>query len=331
MAQWMKAVVVTHHGGPDGLKLVSLEVPTYGAHEVLIKAHATSVNFVDIKERLGIYPEGKALPYVPGIDVYGEIVSKGNAVTEQLSIGQKVIALTTKGTYQSYVVAPEMLVLPISNSIASPQLAAFPAVAATAYMLLVWVGRLKKGETVLIQGGNGGVGTITTQLAHVLGAEKIFVTINRFKNTQKLFEIGATHVFKRNPNMLQAIIDEIKQGGVDVILDPVGGHNTQRYADLLSFYGRLIQYGNAGGTSTIVDITDGYKKCQTIAGFSLITTMRHRPALIRQALLQMLNYLQEGKIRIVVDRQYRLEEASMAHQYMESGKHFGKILLTMDH
>jgi NADPH2:quinone reductase len=322
----MKALLVTEFGGTDVLKFMDVEIPVIKPNEVLIKVDATSVNYADIKARSGQKGASKP-PFIPGLDATGVIEEIGSAVTE-LKVGQRVIAFPHSGTYAEYVVASDLLTFEIPESLSVELAAGAPIVSFLSYTLLADLAKIEKGETVVVHSAAGGVGTTAIQFAKLLGAGKVIGTIGNMNKAPIAFEAGADHVFSYEEGNFAKKVNEITGGkGANIILDSVAGKVTKQSLDCLAPYGRMINFGNSSGEPGTFSTSDVHASCRSVLGFSLGTTRKKRPDLIGGIAKKVIPYLNEGKIQIKIGRQFSIEEAASAQQWIESRQSIGKVLL----
>ena len=324
----MKAVVITDFGGPEVLKLIEMDKPSIAATEVLVKVVATSVNFADIKARVGQYHGTGQPPFIPGLDAAG-IVEEVGAEVQHIKAGDRVIAFPKTGSYAEYVVADEALTFVIPDNLEFDIAAACPTVAFTSYKLLADVAKLQAGETVLIHAAAGGIGTTAIQLAKLLGAGTVIGTVGNKTKMSAAIDAGADHVICYESEDFAEKVNELTDGnGADVILDSISGWVTEKSMDCLAYYGRLVNFGIANGdTPGIVKSTDFHSSCRAMLGFSLGTTRKRRPDLLRDTAEKVLPYLAEGRLQMKIGARYSLEEAAKAHELIESRKSVGKVLI----
>jgi NADPH2:quinone reductase len=323
----VKAVVVTQFGDPGVLQLQTLEKPKPSSHQVLIRVEATGVNFADIKARHGQYHGAGKPPFVPGLDVAGTIEEVGSAV-QDLQIGQRVIAFPKNGSYAEYVVADEVLTYILPDNLDFLTAAACPIVSITSYKLLHDVARIETGDTVLIHAAAGGIGTTAIQLAKLLGAGKVIGTVGSETKKTIATEAGADHVINYEQEDFAKKVLELTDGqGADVILDSIAGKVSEQSLECLAMYGRLVNFGIASGEAGQFQSTSLHSSCRSVLGFSLGTTRNQRPHLLRDAANEVLSFLADGRLRMVIGNQFPLHNAAAAHELVESRKSTGKILL----
>lgn len=325
----MKAIVVEAFGGPDVLKIKEIKQPEFDDDQLLIRVAATSVNFADVQTRKGLYHAGGKPPLIPGLDIAGTIEKIGAKVS-MFKVGQRVIAFPKHGSYAEYVVANENLTYPLPDDIDWITAAACPVVTFTSYKLLADVGLLQAGESVLIHAASGGIGTVSVQLAKLLGASMVIGTVGSKKKRAIVTAAGADAVIVMEQQDFAAEVMKLTDGkGVDLILDSIAGAVTRKSLDCLARYGRLVNFGNASGEAGVVETKDLHASCRAVLGFSLGTTRNFRPDLLQDTAVKVLDLISRDRLKVMVRHTFPLEEARLAHELMESRQHIGKIVLTV--
>lgn len=326
MLRRLKSIIVNQFGGPEVLELKEIEKPKIGPNEVLIKAEKTSVNFADIKKRVGKKGEGK-FPFTPGLDVAGTIESVGENV-EELHIGQRVIAFPSNGSYAEYVVAKDVLTFVLPDNIDFTTAAACPTVSILSYKLLKDIARINKGETVLIHAAAGGVGTTAIQIAKLLGSGMVIGTVSHKDKYSVVLDAGADHVMLYDD--FPANVMNITNGlGADIILDSLSGKISELSMKCLANYGRLIHFGNSSGEIATFKTNELHSSCRSVLGYSLGSTRKERPENLRNAANQILEYLSNKQLSIKIGGELPLEKAALAHELIESRKSVGKLILNI--
>ncbi|MDP5275729.1 quinone oxidoreductase family protein [Chengkuizengella axinellae] len=322
----MKAIIVSEYGLPETMKYIDLETPTIHSKQVLIRVEATSVNFADIKARYGRKGKGD-LPFIPGLDAAGVIEQVGTDV-KHLKVGQRVIAFPKKGSYAEYVAADGNLTFAIPDNVDFHTAAACPIVSFTSYKLLADVARLREGETVLIHAAAGGIGTTAIQLAKILGAKQVIGMVGSYNKMEIAKRAGADHVICHEEEDFANKVRELTNGeGADVILDSISGKVTEKSLECLAYYGRIVHFGNSSGEIGNFKTQDLHSSCRSVLGFSLGTTRNKRPELLKETANQVMKYIADGSLEIVIGKRFKLEEAVEAHQWVESRRSTGKVLL----
>lgn len=324
LPQTMKAVEITAPGAPEVLKPTERPVPQPQKNEVLIKVSAAGVNGPDIMQRKGLYPAPPGASDLPGLEVSGEIVALGEAA-KRWKVGDKVAALTNGGGYAQYCVADAEQCLPIPKGIDVKDAAGLVETFFTVWSNVFIGAGLKSGETFLVHGGAGGIGTTAIQLAKAFGA-RVIATDSPDARCQICRELGADRVVDYKAEDFVEVVREA--GGANVILDIVGGPNIERNFKAASHDARIIQLAFAAGSKVEVNLMPVMLKRLTYTG----STLRTRPPAFKARIASELEaqvwpHLESGRIRVVTGRTFPLAEAAQAHAMMESAEHTGKILL----
>ncbi|WP_420034997.1 quinone oxidoreductase family protein [Streptomyces sp. cg28] len=318
----MRAVRFGEYGGPEVLRTVEIEVPEPGPGQVSVDVAYAGVNFADHKARLEGYRVPQ-LPFVPGLEVSGRIRALGPGV-EGLSVGQEVAALTEGGAYAEVAVANVAVVFPLAAGTDLRTAASLPTVLPTAYALLHSVGRLREGETVLVQGAAGGVGTVTGQLAREAGAGRVVGVVSSGAKAEYARKYGYDDVVLADG--FGAAVRELTGGrGVDLALDPIGGDVLRETLDTLAVFGRLVSFGNASSAPAWqVGQPELYPGGRSVAGFSILTLAQTAPEELRA--LAERAFAVPG-VELPVTGEFALSDAAEAHRTLASRTSTGKLLL----
>ncbi|MEO8970950.1 MAG: zinc-binding dehydrogenase [Ktedonobacteraceae bacterium] len=326
--QTMRAVVISRFGGPEVLELRNLPIPQPGAGQVLIKVAYAGVNYAELMARRGEF-HALPTPFTPGYEVSGTIVVLGTNV-EGFCVGQSVASLTIQGGYAEYATAQAALTFPLDAS-ASPvdleQAAAFPAVATTAYDLLVNAARIRQDEIVLIHTASGGVGIAAGQIARAIGSRLVLGTVSSKEKAAYARTFGYDKVFPVE-GFEQAVLDATAGRGVDIALDSRGEPTRSQNLTLLAPFGRLVVYGNASNIPEQPILPNElWRANKGIIGYSITSLSQTAPHLIAQTVQQVLLLMAVGSLRIDVSAVLPLAQAAEAHRRIESRSHVGKLLL----
>ncbi|NEB74724.1 zinc-binding dehydrogenase [Streptomyces sp. SID14478] len=318
----MRAVRFDEYGGPEVLTAVDVDVPAPGPGQVAIDVAYAGVNFADIKARAEGY-RVPALPFVPGLEVSGRIRALGTGV-EGLAVGQEVAALTEGGAYAEVVVADAVTVFPLPAGLTLRTAATLPTVLPTAYALLHSVGRLQPGESVLVQGAAGGVGTVAGQLARAAGAGRVIGVVSGAAKAEYARKYGYDDVVLTDG--FGSAVRELTGGrGVDLALDPVGGDALRESLGALAVFGRLVSFGNASSAPAWqVGQPELYPTALSVSGFSILTLARTAPGELRA--LAERAFAVPG-IELPVTAEFALRDAAEAHRLIASRTSTGKLLL----
>ncbi|MFF7927626.1 zinc-binding alcohol dehydrogenase family protein [Streptomyces mirabilis] len=325
----MRAVEIQEYGGPEVLRVVEAEVPTPGPGQVSIDVAYTGVNFADLKARADGY-RVPALPFVPGLEASGRVRALGAGVTG-LAVGQQVAALTQGGAYADVVVADAVTVFPLPPGVDLRTGATLPTVLPTAYALIHTVGRLQPGETVLVQGAAGGVGTVLGQLASAAGAGAVLGVVSSEAKAEYAREHGYDEVFvtsSTTPSFAKEVREASGGRGVDLALDPVGGETLRASLDSLAPFGRLVSFGNASGAQPWqVGQPDLYPLALSVSGFSILTLAQTSPTELRALTERAFRTVVDGVVSLPVTAEFALPDAAEAHRLMGTRTSTGKLLL----
>jgi len=243
-------------------------------------------------------------------------------------VGDKVCALLSGGGYAEYVAAPEGQCLPVPENFSFIEAAAIPETFFTVWTNVFEDGALKKGETFLVHGGSGGIGTTAIQMAHQLGA-RVFTTVSKKESVESLKKLGAERVILYKEEDFVAITQELTQEkGVDVILDMVGGDYFERNLEALALKGRLAQIATLQGAKVSLDLRKVMQRRLALHGSTLRGRSVEEKSRIARALGKTVwPLLNQGLLKPLIFKTLPLEKAREAHELMESGHHTGKIVL----
>ena len=325
----MKAIEIVEPGGPEMLRPCTRPVPEPGEGEVLVRVAAAGVNFPDVAQRRGNYPPPPGASDLPGLELSGEIVALGPGVSGPAP-GETVCALVSGGGYAGYCAVPVPQCLPVPDGLDMVQAAALPETFFTVWTNLFDGGRLRAGETVLIHGGSGGIGTTAIQIARAFGA-RVFATARTAEKCAFCEELGAERAINYSDEDFVAVVRELtEKRGVELILDMVGGDYLARNVRALAVEGRLVQIAVREGAEATIPLGLLMVKRLVLTG----STLRPRTVAQKGAIADALRekvwpLLAEGSVRPVIHTTFALDEAARAHALMESSAHIGKIVLTV--
>jgi NADPH2:quinone reductase len=326
--QSMSHIEMTAPGGPEVLRLTTGPTPTPKPDEVLIRVQAAGVNRPDIAQRSGSYPPPPGASPLLGLEVAGEVVAAGDAVTAYRT-GDRVCALTNGGGYAEYCVAPAPQCLPWPSAYDAVRAAALPETYFTVWANLFQGGRLAAGERTLIHGGSSGIGVTAIQLAKEFGVTA-YVTAGTDEKCAACTRLGAVAAINyHTQDFVEEIARLTDKRGVDVVLDMVGAPYLQRDLRTLAMDGRLVLIAFLQGSKAEnFDFVTVMTKRLTITG----STMRPRSTAQKGAIATALREkvwpaLDAGRCGPVINATFPLVEAAAAHRLMESSTHIGKIML----
>src|SRR5699024_4838119 len=243
----MRAIQFKEYGGPEVLKLIDMEVPEVKKYEVLIKVETIGVNFADTARREGEYVVPTELPFIPGSEVAGTVKKTGSEV-HNVKEGQRVLASVESGGYAEYISVNERMLVPLPDQVSFESAVVLPVQGQSAYHILKTVGRLDKGETVLVHSASGGVGLLSVQLAKLFGAGKVIATASTEEKLDLAKSMGADHLIDYTKENWENELDTITKGkGVDLALEMVGGSIFHKTRKSLAEFGRMVIFGVASG------------------------------------------------------------------------------------
>lgn len=327
MPETMICVEIKTPGGPEQLVLATRPCPQPRPHEVLIEVDAAGVNRPDVSQRMGHYPPPPGASNIPGLEVAGTVIARGAEVTWP-HVGDKVCALTPGGGYASHCVTPAGVCLPFPRGFDAIRAAALPENFFTVWHNVFERGALRPGENFLVHGGSSGIGTTAIQLAHAFGAY-VATTAGSDEKCAACRDLGADLAINyRTQDFAEEIKAHAPGGGVDVILDMVGGAYTARNFRALKPDGRLVNIAFLGGSKSELDLLPVMVKRLTVTG----STLRPRDDAFKTRLASALKekvwpLLDNGQIGPVIHSTLPLAQAGEAHRVMESSAHIGKIVL----
>jgi NADPH:quinone reductase len=322
----MKAVQLEKFGGPEVLEIVEIDRPVPTGREVLIEIKAIGVNYADTARREGQYVVKTPLPFIPGAEIAGVVTDVGEKVTNAKP-GMRVVTLIESGGYSEFALADERSLIPIPEQLDFQNAAALPLQGLSAYHVLKTMGRLEKGETVLVHAAAGGVGTLSVQLAKLFGAGKIIATASSPEKLELARKMGADVLINyTESNWVEQVLEATGGKGVDVALEMVGGEVFNNTLKCLATFGRLVVFGAASGEKSRMYPSSLMARNQSVIGFFLPQIMR-KPELLQRSLVELLTYLGEGKLKLTIGGVFPLEEAANVHVLLQSRKTTGKLLL----
>ena len=325
----MKAISLKKPGTAENMVLAQTAIPKIRGTDVLIKVHAAGINMPDILQRRGNYPPPKGASDILGLEVAGTIARVGKNV-KNWKIGDKICALVSGGGYAQYCTAPSGQCLPIPKGFSYAEAAGIPETFFTVWSNIVDRAKIKKGQSILIHGGSGGIGTCAIQLAKVLGCT-VYVTAGSDKKCKFCKKIGADEAINYKKTDFEKKIKDITQRkGVDVILDSIGGNYVEKNIKILSKNGFLINIGWQKGSSVSINMMPIMLKRLTITGSTLrIRSVSFKTKIAKALLENVWPYFEKKIIRPIIFETIPIKDAKKAHKLMESSKHIGKIVLEL--
>lgn len=324
----MTAVTMTTKGGPEVLAAsAGVALPVAGSGQLLIKVRAAGVNRPDVLQRKGLYPAPKGHSDILGLEIAGEVVALGPAVT-RFRVGDAVMALVNGGGYAEYCAADEGAALKIPPGLSLEEAACIPETFFTVWHNVFERGTLKSGEWFLVHGGTSGIGVTAIQAAKTRGAH-VIATAGSADKCAACIALGADHAINYRSQDFAEAVKAITQGrGLDVILDMVGGDYIDKNIRSLADDGRLVNIAYLNGSTATIDFMRVMMKRLTLTG----STLRARSSQVKAGIAahverELLPLITKGQIKILIDSTFPLADAAAAHARMESSQHIGKIVL----
>jgi NADPH2:quinone reductase len=322
----MEAIQIQSHGGLEVLKVTTLPDPDPVADEVLVRIKASAVNPLDGIIRMGYFPIAKRPPLILGEEAAGIVERNGAG----FKAGERVIVyggglgVFRDGTWAEVIAVPAASLRRLPDSILFEEGAALTNVGVTAYGALR-VAELKAGETLVVLGATGGVGSAGVQIGKAIGARVIAVMSTAGK-AARLQALRADHVVALSDGPLAEQMQKLTEGkGADVVLDTVGGDVTGQALSSLASFGRLVHLGYSAGTTLTIDSLDLIAKPSTIIGFNIFLIQAERSA---KDLDEVIALAAQAKYRVVVDKTFPMSEVAEATRYLDERKAIGKVVLT---
>lgn len=321
----MQAVVATP-GAP--LKLGEFEAPTISDDDVLIDVKAAGLNRADLMQRAGMYPPPPGASDILGLEVAGIVVETGAGVSE-FAPGDRVCALLTGGGYAELAAADAGSCFPIPDGMDFAEAACLPEAMMTVWANVFMRSNLVAGESFLMHGGTSGIGVFAIQMAKAAGASPIFATAGSDEKTEVCRSLGADVAINyRTTDFVEAATDA---GGVDVIIDLVGGDYLQRNIEAASLNGRICNIAYQDSFEATVNFMPVLMKRLTLTATTLRARHNDEKRAIRDAVQEHFwDALGSGAMRPVLDSTFAMADAEVAHQRLEAGGHIGKIVLVRE-
>ena len=323
----MRAIAIEEPGGPDVLVEVTEPVPAIGDDEVLVKVAAAGVNRPDVLQRQGLYPVPPGASQLPGLEIAGEVVATGKAVS-RWSTGDTVMALTHGGGYAEFCRVNTAHCLPVPPRLSLIEAAAVPETFFTVWYNVFMRCALARGETFLVHGGSSGIGTTAIQLAKAHGCT-VITTAGSKEKCRFCEELGADKAIDYRRGDWQRQVREFTDGrGVDVLLDMVAGPYMQKNLDSMALEGRYCIIAFLQGPTAELNMRVLLGRRLTITGSTLRPQSTAEKAEIAAALAEhVLPLLSDGTVTPIIDSTFSLGDAAAAHTRMESSRHKGKLVL----
>lgn len=322
----MKAIEIQNPGKNSRLAIVDRPAPVPGPGQALIRVAAAGVNRADLLQRKGHYPPPPGASDLPGLEVSGEIVAvEGGAGL--LQPGDRVCALLSGGGYAQYCLAEQTLCLPCPKHLDVTQSAGLPEACFTVWDNVFRRGKLTSGETLLIQGGTSGIGSLAIPLAKAFGA-KVLATAGNEEKCRAIEALGGVAINYKTENLEERILALTQNLGVDAILDLNGGPYLEMHLKILKEEGRLILIAVQGGYRAEINLLPILTRRLTLTG----STLRSRSLEEKQHLSEEIRHLvwpllESKDLKPTISKVFDFRSAEAAHDFMQEGSHIGKILI----
>lgn len=321
----MRAIQIHEAGGPEVLSLAEVDSPSPGPGEVVIDVAATGVNFIDTYHRGGLYP--MEYPFTPGVECAGVVSRVGSEVTD-FAEGDRVAIVGTMGTYAESIALPADRCVMVPDDVELETAAAAMLQAMTAHYLISDTYPLRPGDTCLIHAGAGGTGNLAIQLAKQAGAT-VFTTVGTAEKAEIAASAGADHVINYSEKEFAEEIRSISgvDRPLDVVYDGVGASVFDENISLLRKRGLMATFGNASGAVPPVAPLDLMKAGSIfLTRPTLFDYIETREELVARA-DQIFAHIANGNLNIRIGKTFALEDAQAAHEFLESRKSIGKLLI----
>ncbi len=323
----MRAIVCHETVGHERLTLEEIDEPAPGPGEVLLAVAATGVNFADSLMVTGRYQERPPLPFVPGLEVAGRIVARGEGVAD-LAPGQRVLAMLDHGGFAERAVARAADVVPLPDDLDDVTAAGFAIAYGTAVGALDWRAALRPGETLLVHGAAGGVGLTAVEVGKAMGA-RVVATARGVERLAVARAHGADEALdSERPDLLDALRGIVGRDGFDVVFDPVGGAMFEASLRTIAWSGRIVLVGFASGTVPQIPANILLVKNAAALGFYWGSYRKRDPARLREGFARLFAWHREGRLRPHVSDVLPLERTADAIGLLLARKSTGKVVVT---
>ena len=323
----MKAIRVHEYGDENVLKYEDVADPAIGPDGVLVRVRAASINRGDLSRRSGANATAPLTePLIIGWDVAGDVVEVGSEV-ENIRVGQRVVVRLPSGGYAELAAANGANAVPLPDGVDYDQGASLPVAFLTSWVALLNTAKLAAGETVLVQAAGSGVGMAGVQIAkHVAGA-RVITTAGTDAKVAMAKELGADVAINyTSHDFLPEVQEQTGGNGVEVGLDMVGGDVFFRSQQALADGGRLVSVGRSSGVGPVVDDALAERRRQQVVVGWRLGEAQH-PAQTTRDLGRIVELVDQGTLKTIIDRVFPLSETAEAHRYLASRAQFGKVIL----
>ncbi len=335
-------MVVRKYGAPEVFEWREVPDPQPRPGEVVIRVRAVGINFADLLARMGVYSGTPKPPFIPGLELAGEIEDAGPPTGSAApKRGDRVIAMSLFKAYAEKIAVPARQVLPVPPGMSFEEAAAMPVNYLTAYHSMFYMGNLQPGDTVLVHGAAGGVGVAAVQLARAKQL-RVYGTAGAAKQSF-LRELGVDRAMDYTKEDFEKVVRRERPEGIEMVLDPIGGKSFAKSYRCLGPTGRLVVYGfstvsGASGRMNWLNAARAMWQTPRFHPLKLIHDniavigvhlgrMPSRGELLKKQWDEITRLHAEGKVKPVIGKTFALEEAALAHRYMHERKNVGKVVL----
>jgi NADPH2:quinone reductase len=320
----MKAAVYYENGGPEVLRYEDVPDPVCPPDGVVIDVDVISLEGGDTLHRGRTPLPGK--PHIVGYQAAGTIREVGQRVKDR-KVGDQVVALVPNGSHAERLAAPVTTTWLVPKGADLTQIACVPVAFGTAHEALFALGRLERGQRVLVHAGAGGVGLAAIQLAKAAGAE-ILTTASSDDKLARLREFGVTHgINYKTSSLIEAVAAAVGPSGVHLVVDTVGGKTLQDSTMCLAYRGKIVNLGLAGRDATPFNAFALWGRNGTLVGMSLMTSLQNEHERTYGVIAECIARVAKGELRVIVDRKFSLADAAKAHAYIEGRSAFGRVVM----
>lgn len=327
----MYGISIREPGGPEVLEWTEQPDPEPGTGEVVLDVVAAGVNRADVMQRQGNYPPPPGASELPGLECSGRISAVGPGVSGW-NVGDEACALLAGGGYAEKVVVPTAQLLPVPAGVSLVDAGGLPEVACTVWSNLVLAAGLRSGQTLLVHGGSGGIGTHAIQVGKALGAT-VLATAGHDDRLQVCRDLGADAALDYHGDLVELVKEATDGHGADVVLDHIGARNLDANLDAMAAGGRMVIIGLMGGAKGEINLAKMLTRRLSVAA----TSLRGRPTegpdgkgtIVAAVRTDLWPLVESGRVRPIVHERIPVQEAARAHQLMDDGGVVGKILLVV--
>ncbi|ODP32170.1 zinc-binding alcohol dehydrogenase family protein [Pandoraea sp. ISTKB] len=321
----MKAAVYYVNGGPEVFRFESVDDPVCGPDDVVIDIQAISLEGGDLINR-EIRPLAR-VPHIVGYQCAG-VVSEVGAHVRNRQVGQRVVAVLAWGSHAERVAAPAADTWVVPDALDLMAAAAIPVAWGTAHECLFHTGGLQAGQTVLVHAGAGALGLAAIQLASAAGAT-VYATASSDERLSRLTPFGMSAGINYAADDFVARVKTLTGGrGVDLIVDSIAGTTLVRGVEALAYGGRIVTVGVSGRDTTRLDPVSLWRGNQSVHGVYFPTRLDHEHDRVHAVVDALIRRVADGELKVVIDQTFPLDQAQIAHAYVQSRKAFGRVMMT---